>query len=357
MTTNFATHAKDLRTGYLLKTETLFVYNKTAWIENFTKHLKEICVNIRKSQDEGTLPVIAYLEYTMLYTNFINRRYVAEIFAYNDKSYIDKNQRLIGEYDISFLFVYFDELWNKLLSERKRYVGKVAARDITAFMMEVLPVFSAYLANIARFAIAGCIEEKMFDGINKNDVFRVNVGDYMAKTENVYIEKKNKDAEALTKWFEEKLVNKYTFNDYSGLNFSGHSFSFTDFRYSQFCYSCLQNVSFEGSALIGVNFHNGRMDNCCLDNCSINEADFSHAILNNASFVNARGRAGLLNDKEWQQVGFLPVNFRNADLTGVNFTGADLTGADFTGAILTDANFINAVLDNAVFDDCIGRCC
>jgi uncharacterized protein YjbI with pentapeptide repeats len=95
------------------------------------------------------------------------------------------------------------------------------------------------------------------------------------------------------------------------------------------------------------------MEGCHLDNSAIFEADFSNAILRNASFKNAKAKAGLINEKEWKFPGFLPTSFRNADLTDADFTGADLTGADFTGAVLRGTDFTNAVLANAIFDGCL----
>jgi uncharacterized protein YjbI with pentapeptide repeats len=71
--------------------------------------------------------------------------------------------------------------------------------------------------------------------------------------------------------------------------------------------------------------------------------------LKNANFTEVR--AGLPNGRLWDHAGFLPVNFRGADLTGANFTGATLYGADFTGAILTGAVFTDATVDGAIFDD------
>jgi len=353
MTDVFLNRANTLRTEYLMKTEALFAANRNDWFADFDVHFRQICAQIKRWQAKAELPRIVYLEYTMLYSNFISRRYVAEVFVYNDRSYLDKNQHLVGEYDISLFFTSFDELWDKLLSERKRYVGKVVTKDITAFMLEVLPDFYSYLVTIARFAIANCIDKSPFTDIDKSDEFMINVGNYMSKTENVYTEKKNKDAVALAEWFDEQNINEYTFDDYSKLDLSGCSFIYTGFRYSQFRYSFLNNVSLKGCALIGTSFHGACMENCCIDLCSIYEADFSHAILINASFVNARGRAGLPNEREWRQVGFLPVNFRYADLTGVSFTGASLGGADFTGANLTGADFTGAILDGADFTDAV----
>jgi len=338
-----------LRNKFLLKTEAVFAAQKQRWFTEFAGHFQSVCTDIIKLQNESTLPAISRIEYTMLYSNFIDRRYVAEVWVYDDERYLDKKQRLIGEYDISFLFACFDELWNKLLGARKRYVGKVTAQEITSFMMQTLPDFYSYLVNTARFAIMGLVDKKPFSDIAMNDELKINVGGYMAGTEPVFVVSKNKDAEALAEKFKERLENEYTFEDYSGLDFSGRSFMFTEFRYSQFRYSCLNNASLEGSALIGASFHKAVMENCCLNNCSIYEADFSYAKLKNSSFVNAQGRAGLPNAKEWRYAGFLPVSFRYADLTNADFTGADLTGADFTGAILDCADFTRADLTGAVF--------
>ena len=351
MNSSFIELSTNIHIDQLLKTEALFDAKKKQWFSAFAEHFNSICIDIVKMQNESELPAITYIDYTLLFNNFYNKRYVAEIWLYGDKSYLDKSQRIIGEYDISFLFIYFGELWDKLLSLRKLFVGKVRALEVVAFMMQALPDFFSYLADIARFSIAEFVDKSLLANINKNKLFRINVGSYLAKTENVYIERKNKNVDKLAMWFSERLENKYTFEDFSGLDFSGHFFTFTEFRYSQFRNACLNNVSLKGCALIGTNFQNAQMENCCLDNCSIYEADFSHAYLKNASFVKARGRAGLPNPEKWQHVGFLPVNFRYADLTNANFTGANLCGADFTGAVLDGTIFTDAILNGAIFDD------
>lgn len=371
MHSDFVNISKNMSNESLLKTETLFVTKKKSWFEAFASHFQSICADIVKLQNESTLPAISYMEYSLLYTNFINRKYIAEVLVYGDRRYLDKKQRIIGEYDISFLFIYFDELWNELLSTRKRYLGKVTASEIKSIMLKSLPFFYSYLVSIARFAIKDCINKKPFVDINKNDLFRVKVGDYMANAEIIYSESKYKDATTLAKWFLEKLENEYTFEDFSDLDFSGYTFDSTEFCFSQFRGSNLNSVSLESSVLIGANFCMASMENCCLENCSINEADFSFALLRNASFYNSNGQAGLANRAKWQRVRFLPVNFSYADLTnvdfrwsklqeadftgsilsGASFMGANLTGADFTGTTLVNTDFSDAVLDNTIFNE------
>jgi len=234
---------------------------------------------------------------------------------------------------------------------RKQFVGKVNALEVKSFMMDALTDFYSYLTNIARFAIVDCLDKKPYTDIVKNEEFRVNVGDFMADTEPVFIEDNKKDAKTLIESFSIGLNCEFSYNDYSGLDFSGCLFPFSDFCYTQFRNSMMNNASFEASSIIGANFRKACMEYCCFSSCAINEADFSYSILKNASFNSARGRAGLPDEEEWEHVSFLPVNFRYADLTNVDFKWADLTGADFTGAILDGADFTGAILDGAIFTD------
>ena len=355
MDANFINQANIKRNEYLLKTEDLFTCNRKTWSDSFAVHFEEICANIWQEQDKMTLSAISYLEYTMLYTNFINRRYFGEVRIYGDESYLDINQRIIGEYDISFIFIYFDKLWEDLFDLKRRYVGKISAQDVTTYMLQALPDFYSYFVNTARLALRELCDKTPFIDVIKSDAFMINVGDYMAKTETIYTERKNKDAVKYSDWFSKRLQGEYVFGDFSNLDFSRGSFFETDFRYAQFRNSTLCNTSFAGSCLTGSDYRNAKMDECCLDYCAIYEADFSNASLKKASLVSARADEGLTNKAEWQFVGYLPVSFRNADLSGADFTDAYLSGADFTGAILTNTVFTNTVLDNAVFSTRIAQ--
>ena len=349
MIDSFLDIADTLTNEYLLKTESLFVNNRQLWVVHFAEHFLSACETIQKLQAESEMQPVSYLEYTMLYSNFISRKYLAEIRVYGDKSYLDKRQRIIGSYDISYLFDLFDKLWDELLNIRKRFVGQVSSRDVTTCMMKILPHFYSYLANIARVAIADCANCPQFIKVIKNEKFIVEAGDYLALTENVYIENKAKNAGELIEWFHGNLPEDYTFGDYSGLDFSGCNFQNSDFRYASFRNSIFKQAFLAHSSFERASFRYADMEGCVLDNCCIHETDFSNAVLRNSSFINAKAKAGLVDDKEWKFAGFLPANFCNSDLTGTDFTNADLTGADFSGAILTDTVFTDAVLDNAIF--------
>ena len=339
MDDDFINRANTKRNEYLLMTEELFTANKTGWLASFASHFQDVCAQIHQQQERSELPPISFLEYTMLYTNFINRNYTADIFAYGEKTYFDKTQRYIGSFDISFMFVYFNKLWDDLISLKKRYIGKVSSQEVTAYMLGVLPDFYSYLKSIARFAIMDCSDFNAFRDVEKNEFFKVRVGSYMAKPETVYAASKNKDADELVSWFGRYLWSTYTFGDYSGLDFAGKSFLYTDFRFARFQDSTLSHVSFDGSSLTGASFRGADMEGSRFDYCSLYQVDFTGAMLKNASFKKARGNAGLTDKNEWKFAGFLPVSFRNANLANADFTGADIKGADFTQSVMNGAKF------------------
>lgn len=351
MNEEFIINAYALSNDNLLKTEELFVTHRRNWVARFAGHFRSLCAQIRKSQDEAALPAISHLGYTMLYTNFIDRHYVADIFVYGEDSYLDNDQRSVGSYDLTFLFGYFNELWEKLLANRKRYVGEVSSQDVTSFMFHVLADFYSYLTSIARFAIAECVDGKPYADIVKNDEFEIHVGDYMANSEPVFTENMTKNANKMAAWFSKKHDYEYVFEDCSFLDFSQKDFSNTILRYVQFRKTILNDASLQDCSLIGANFRHAQLENCRLSKSVIHEADFSFANMRNSNLSRVRGKVGIPNKNEWQHVGYLPVSFRNADLTGADFTYANLTGADFTDANLTDTVFTSAILDNAIFSD------
>ena len=164
----------------------------------------------------GRIAVVARL---MLNSNFVNRHYFTEIFVFGDNCYLDKNQQFIADHNISFLFVYFDMLWDDLLALKKMYSENVSAQDVKLFMMQALPEFYSYFALLLRYSFLACIVNNPIDNILKSDRFNLNVGDYMARTEPVYKEQRYKDARKLATLFSERQYGKFSFGDYSYLVF------------------------------------------------------------------------------------------------------------------------------------------
>jgi len=340
MDTHFLNRAETLLTEKLFETEGLFQCGFSSLSEAFKENFQEICREIAALQAAGNLDEIAYIEYTMLRSNIINKNYTAEIRTYGKEWFLCKNQRVVGQFDISDILQNLDKLWTDLLTTRKQYVGKVSSLDISEFIMDATPKFYTYVISLCRFSILDCIEQDYFKVIKKTPQFSINVGEYMAQTEPIYKENSEKDCKSLLKWFAKRHSYVYCFEDFSGLDFSNENFTNIDFRYSDLRNAILTNTSFLYANLIGARFCGAELENANFSYSILHEADFSGANLRKAKFYYSQANWGLLDKDEWKRVGLFKVSFRKANLQNANFTGANLIGADFT----------DAVMDGAIFD-------
>ena len=339
MDTHFLNRAETLLNEKLFETEVLFRKDFSSMSKNFKDNFKEICIEIVSLQEAENLGDIAYIEYTLLRSNIMDKNYTAEIRVYGKEWFMCKNQRVVGQLDISILFQNFDRLWLDLLTMRKQYIGKISSIDVSEFIMDVAPKFYSYVISLCRFSILDCIEQSCFKKLKKTSDFSINVGEYMAQTEPIYKENSEKDRNNLLRWFSENLSYEYCFEDFSRLDFSNENFMNIDFRYSDLRNAELTNSNFMYANLIGARFCGAELENAHFSYSILHEADFSNANLRNAKFRYSMANEGLLDKEVWKRVGFFKVSFRKANLQNADFTGANLIGADFTEAVLDGAKF------------------
>lgn len=335
----------------LMEAEDFFLVHKGEFQRKFLENLDEICEAIVKQQESGKLPSIAYLEYTLLYYRFLKRDYTAEVRVYGEDWYLDRKQTVIGSFDVSLLFGTCTELWEELLSARKRYSGRVSAKWVKGLMAGVMPSFYAYVTSAIRFSILSALEGKWFPAVKKADQFELNVGQYMGNTEAVYKENKKKDKESFRIWFRQRLELEYAFEDVCGMDFSGEDLSEIDFRYSDLRHTVLKGTDFQDAMLFGARFCYADLEGADLRYCMLNEADFTGANLRNVRFDWVSGDAGIPDRNEWEIVGYQGVSFRNADLQGASFRNVKLFGADFCGANLFGAIFDKEEVEMLCLDE------
>lgn len=280
----FEMFAKEQKNKKLFETEDFFQKNSEQCIRMFQENFCFVCKKIGKLQQRGALPELYYLKYTLRLTSFVKRDYSVEIRVYDKEWYLDQHQAEVGTFDVSFLFEKFTELWEELLSVRKRYAGKVSSREIEAFMVTALPNFYTYVVLCGRFGISSCIKEESYKEIWKGEDFEINIGEYMGHTEAVHKEKKKKDREYFVDWLKQRLEYEYAFEDLTGMDFSGEDLSEIDFRYSDLSNTVLRGTDLQDSLLFGTRFCGADMERVDLKYCLLYEADFTGANLKDAIF-------------------------------------------------------------------------
>lgn len=337
MCKDFLSFALELRNKKLLETEHIFQNIKIQLIDKFRLNFLDNCKKICDMQKSNDFLELSYIEYTMLYSNYLNKNYIADIRIYDKDWYLDKKQLSVGTFDVSPLFEKYSELWEELL--KKAYSLKVNPIEVKEFMIDSLQDFYLYVVSICRFGIVECLKDNYFASIRKTDEFEINVGGYMTHTESIYKVNKNKDNKMCSEWFKERLEFEYAFEDFTGLDFSGEDLSEIDFRYSDLRCTDLRNINLQDSMLIGTRFCGADMLNADLRYSMLFEADFTGANLMNAKFISIEADAGIPDDTLWELVGFMGVSFRNANLQNADFTKSSFIGADFTGAAMNGAIF------------------
>ena len=337
MTKEFKQYADELKNEKLFESEEIYQTYLDDYIPIFQKHFRQICETIRNLQEKQELDEISYLEYTLLFTNLIRKKEIAEVRVYDDNWYFDAKQRVVGCFDFSFLFTKYKELWTELMSARKRYAKAVTAQETTAYLLSCASQFYKYIVSAFRFSILPCVESEPFLSVKRGKEFEINVGEYMAYTEAIYKENRQRTSEKTLDWFSMREEYEYAFEDFTGLNFSGADLSEIDLRYSDLRHTTLIGTDFQDSMLFGARFCHACMQNADLRYCLKHESDFTGADLTNACFTAAKAYRGVPNRSKWIITGYRSIRFCGANLTHADFTGAKIRDADFTGAIMDGA--------------------
>jgi len=336
MTEEFKKYAEQLKNQKLFETEELYQNHLDEYIPIFQNHFKHICEAVIKLQKNNALGEISYLEYTLLFTNLVRAEETAEVRVYGDDWYFDPRQRAVGSLDFSFLFVNYRKLWKELMSGRKRF-ARVTAQDTVSFLLSCAKQFYQYIVSAFRFSILGCVETEPFLSVRRAEEFEINVGEYMAFTEAIYKENRQRTSEDTLDWFAMREEYEYAFEDFTGLDFSGADLSEIDLRYSDLRRTALVGTDFQDAMLFGTRFHHANLQGADLRYCQLYESDFTGADLTNARFTAARAYRGVPDHSEWTITGYRSVSFKDANLTNADFTRTRIRDADFTGAVMDGA--------------------
>lgn len=333
MTEEFMQYAQNLKNDKLLETEYLYHSDLVSYFPHFQKNMSSICENIITLQKNGLLGNISYLEYTLLHTNLMQKKYIAEVRVYHNKWYFDARQCIAGHFDFSSLFVRYHELWEQLSASRKRFPG-VSAQEITAFVLSCASLFYKYVISACRFLILSCIDKEPFLSLQRTDTFEIRAGEYMAYTEPIYTENKKRTAEEALEWLSKRLEYDYTYESFAGLDLSHADLSKASLNYTDFRNAALIGTDFQNARLTGTRFCQADLTGADFRNCVLHEADFRGAQLNGACFASASSFYGIFINLAWTNPGYRCVNFQNADLSHADFRNAYIPGADFTGAVM-----------------------
>lgn len=264
-------------------------------VEESLMALKELCKKANKEE-------IVYFQFSLLRTDLVKRQFTLLLHGYDVRWYLD-DEPLIVQTQLNRIFSSILPLWDQLLLEQKKYVGKVNAYDVQAIIHEEIMACNKLIAHTLRLTMRDIEKTELLKDLPLAKMWVFRWGEYRDDSEIVFLvdreSKTPKDWEdAMDKlaYQEDALVCTYWYE----LDLENQKCEHQKMYFSGFEKSRLTHSSFMGTQLIGAKFRN-----CTIKSCSFKEAN-----LRNADF---------------RETHFEDVDFEGADLTGTTFSDVDVS--------------------------------
>lgn len=294
--------------------------------ELIIKGMKNLIKRAKESREEKDENKIAVFQFELLRINIVNESYKILIHGYNSLWYLDSDP-IYEEIDLSFLFEPFIKLKEKLIKEKRIYMGKINDYDIQKVIFKLTAKCYMSMSETIRNLLWNLDEEEWIKENSIGDFYTVKWSEYQGKSETLFVmdnkEKNIKELLELKKQPEEKLPFVYTVWKNSVLedgDLAKQNMLFINFKGSK-----LKNIDFSESDIVRGQFKGTEVKSCI----------FTNARVIGTSFENSK-----IEDSD----------FSNGDCTGVDFSKSELRYIDFSNSNLKNSNFINAKFKNVSFE-------
>ncbi|WP_058485601.1 pentapeptide repeat-containing protein [Defluviitalea phaphyphila] len=318
--------------------------------DKFCEAFKKLCNKIISLQQSGEKGKISFINFQILRTDILQKKYRILITAYDKNFYLDKKPVQV-DFEMKEMFTYLNDLEEYLLKNYKQYVGKINVDDISVIIQMQVINYIRYIINISRIAIRKIKNLSYFTEIEKEEDFYISTGEYKDYSELIYFKtKQNTNIEEIRDSINGKKKGNFHFNSYTDLDLSDLDLRNINFCFSDFTNSKLSRSDMRVSYFICTDFSNCKMDFVNLNYSILHDANFENCNLYGADLIGIMG--GLTEPKEdmFYSPGFSGINFAGANLSEVDFSNGDLSGADFRGAVFDNTNFTGTNLNKAIFE-------
>lgn len=156
-------------------------------IASFIESFRQICLKIKDSQSKGKKEGIGYIQYSMLRTNIMEKKYEYVVHAFDEYWYFDEENCSVN-YDVKWIFKFLDDLEGELEEKRILYINKITKADIDKIKLKQLALYNKILIETARYAMDEAMKLEEFKDIFLDEVFEVRFGEYRGTSEIIYTE-------------------------------------------------------------------------------------------------------------------------------------------------------------------------
>lgn len=245
-----------------------------------------------------------YLMFQLLRTEAVHRKFQYQIIIYGEQYFLEE-ELLLGEWNPSFVYSFYDVLWERLLLAYPKYIMKLSEADVESVMMDVLPCFEAFMVRLMCDARNEMIGLKSYQAAPKGREFMVQCGEYFEVCKPVHREVKEKEERKLLKAIQKKKdPETYKFRDYRNMDFSDYEYIRYDFIGTDFTGSRFERVHMNLVKLKWARMNDCDLTEAVFENCNMEEVDFTGAKVTGTVFRNTFLTGAVFTEEQVTQIGF-----------------------------------------------------
>ncbi len=222
--------------------------------------------------------------------DLLNNKAVVRLDVMNPAWYMDED-KLTVQLDLTFLFEPYFAWKEKLMLDKRSYMGKVNRYDVENLVQDEIVLGNRLIVNILRFAFRNLEEQECFRQIKKLPYWIIRWGEYKDYSEIVMRMNREERGEgewleAIDKYREDKnaLTAEYWYKaDIHTGNCLKKQMFFTTFEKCRIC-----NIDFSKAEMIGVRFICCRLENCKFIGTNLQQADFEDCEFEGNDFTGAK---------------------------------------------------------------------
>lgn len=326
--------AKKLVYEYKLKFQENFKANEENIKTLIVEGIKAIDKKAKEANENYRITV---LQFELLRINILKENYKIWIHGYNSLWYLDEDS-IYEEIDLKNLFEHFNELKEKLIKDKKIYMGKVNNYDIQEIIFDLAVECYNNMSVSARNWLWNLDEEEWINECAFSDFYTIKWSEYHGKSETIFTmdnrEKNINELLELKKQSKEKLPFVYTVWKNSTLedgDLTKQNMLFINFKESR-----LRKIDFSESDIIRGRFKDTELNYCEFKSSKLVGTSFENSKIEDCNFNNADCTAGDFRKAELNYVDFSNTNLKNANFTNVKFYNVTFEGADVEEAIFSE---------------------
>ena len=280
-------------------------------INDFLIQFARYCRKITLMQEAGKKGPLGFIHFSQLRTNTQAKRHMIRLDAYDENWYGDRVE-CSGEYNACAILIWFEEFANAMEAAGKNLYSHKKRKDVKRAIFAESKKYLFILAELIRIGLKKAAETEWFQGIKREAVFVVCIGEYQDTSDILYKEDASiKDPQTVKHFLEDKDQSIYTHEICENLDLTYGCYEGDNLLFANFTGCDFSHSSFNNSLILNSNFSNTVMKNTKLENAKIFHTDFSGATLNS-------------------------VSFQGSELKNLSFAGAKLINVDFNGLLLAE---------------------